>query len=119
MNIQVAALPDGTPLWFSRATPGRTHVLTAARAHGIVQICLTSQILVLADRTYQGAGATARTPTAAATYPSTTRRTTGTAAACTPLANAPPPDSSPGGCCGERAAQPSASGGSWQPCTPS
>jgi hypothetical protein len=45
MNVQVIAAPDGTPLWFSRATPGRTHDLTAARAHGIVQACLTRQIL--------------------------------------------------------------------------
>ncbi|GAA3596660.1 hypothetical protein GCM10022295_91870 [Streptomyces osmaniensis] len=36
--------------------------LTAARAHGIAQACLTRQILVLADRAYQGAGATVRTP---------------------------------------------------------
>ncbi|MFD7458816.1 MULTISPECIES: transposase family protein [unclassified Streptomyces] len=62
MNAQVIARPDGTPLWFSRATPGRTHDLTSARAHGIVQACLTRQILVLADRAYQGAGATFRTP---------------------------------------------------------
>ncbi|MFB6833650.1 transposase family protein [Streptomyces hydrogenans] len=62
MKVQVIARPDGTPLWFSRATPGRTHDLTAARAHGIVQACLTRQILVLADRAYQGAGATFRTP---------------------------------------------------------
>ncbi|MEW2426353.1 transposase family protein [Streptomyces nigra] len=62
MNVQVIAAPDGTPLWFSRATPGRTHDLTAARAHGIVQACLTRQILVLADRAYQGTGATFRTP---------------------------------------------------------
>ncbi|MEU2718936.1 transposase family protein, partial [Streptomyces sp. NPDC007205] len=41
---------------------GRTHDLTAARAHGIVQACLTRQILVLADRAHQGAGATVRTP---------------------------------------------------------
>lgn len=62
MNVQVIARADGTPLWFSRATPGRTHDLTSARAHGIVQACLTRQILVLADRAYQGAGATFRTP---------------------------------------------------------
>ncbi|MFD9903019.1 transposase family protein [Streptomyces sp. NPDC059063] len=62
MNVQVIARPDGTPLWFSRATAGRTHDLTAARAHGIVQACLTRQIPVLADRAYQGAGATFRTP---------------------------------------------------------
>jgi hypothetical protein len=62
MNVQVIARPDGAPLWFSRATPGRTHDLTAARAHGIVQACLTRQILVLTDRACQGAGATFRTP---------------------------------------------------------
>jgi hypothetical protein len=62
MNVQVIARPDGTPLWFSRATPGRTHDLTAARAHGIVQACITRQILILTDRAYQGAGATIRTP---------------------------------------------------------
>jgi len=28
MNVQVIARPDGTPLWFSRATPGRTHART-------------------------------------------------------------------------------------------
>lgn len=54
MNVQVIARSDGTPLWFSRATPGLTHDLTAARAHGIVQACLTRQTLVLADRAYQG-----------------------------------------------------------------
>jgi hypothetical protein len=62
MNVQVITRPDGTPQWYSRATPGRTHDLTAARAHGIVQACLTRQILVLADRAYPGADATFRTP---------------------------------------------------------
>ncbi|MEV7676908.1 transposase family protein [Streptomyces sp. NPDC088752] len=52
----------GIPLWFSRATPGCAHDLTAARPHGIIQACLTRQILVLADRAYQGAGATVRPP---------------------------------------------------------
>lgn len=32
MTMQVVARPDGTPLWCSRALPGRTHDLTAARA---------------------------------------------------------------------------------------
>ncbi|GHE14415.1 hypothetical protein GCM10010339_85010 [Streptomyces alanosinicus] len=53
---------DGTPLWFSRAPPGRTHDLTAVRAHGMVQSCLTRQLLVREDRAYQGVGATIRTP---------------------------------------------------------
>ncbi|MFE5947974.1 transposase family protein, partial [Streptomyces sp. NPDC056480] len=61
MNVQVTAR-TGTPLWFSRAAPGRTHDPTAARAHGTVQACLTRQIPVLADRACQGAGATVRTP---------------------------------------------------------
>ena len=29
MNVQVLAAPDGTPLWFSPALPGRTHDLTS------------------------------------------------------------------------------------------
>ncbi|GAA3596828.1 hypothetical protein GCM10022295_92000 [Streptomyces osmaniensis] len=62
MNVQVIARQDGTPLWFSRAAPGRTHDLTTARAHGIIEACLTRQILILADRAYRGAGATVRTP---------------------------------------------------------
>ncbi len=62
MNAQVVAAPDGTPLWFSRALPGHTHNLTAARAHGVIQACLTRQGLVLADRAHRGAGATFRTP---------------------------------------------------------
>jgi DDE superfamily endonuclease len=53
--------------WFPAATrpapstPGRRRA-RAARAHSIVQACLARQILVLADRAYQGAGATFRTP---------------------------------------------------------
>jgi hypothetical protein len=62
MNVQVVAVPDGTPPWFSRALPGRTHDLTAARAHGVIHACLDYQLLVLADCSYQGAGATVRTP---------------------------------------------------------
>jgi hypothetical protein len=62
MNVQLVAAPDGRPLWFSRALPGRTHDLTAARAHGVIQACLSRQLLVLADQAYRGAGATIRTP---------------------------------------------------------
>lgn len=62
MNVQVVARPDGTPLWFSRAIPDRTHDPTAARALGIVRACLSRQIPVLADRAYQGAGATFHAP---------------------------------------------------------
>ncbi len=62
MNVQVIARPDGTPLWFSRALPGRTHDLTASRAHGVIQACVTRQVLVLAGRAYRGANGTVRTP---------------------------------------------------------
>lgn len=54
VNVAVLARPDGTSLWYSRALPGRTHDLTPARAHEVIQ--------VLADRAYRGAGATVRTP---------------------------------------------------------
>ncbi|RPK55894.1 hypothetical protein EES43_25500 [Streptomyces sp. ADI96-02] len=91
MNVQVVARPDGTPLRFSRATPDRTHDLTAARAHGIVQACLTRQILVLADRAYQGAGAPPSAPptTTTTNSPSTTSSSTVTMPGCELRENAP------------------------------
>ncbi len=118
--MQVIARSDGTTLWFSRALPGRTHDLTAARAHGIVQACLTRQILVLADRAYQGAGATVRTPyKTTANNPTTTSNTTATTPACEPPANAPSPNSKPGASSAKHAAQPTASAPSLLPFTPS
>lgn len=93
MNAQVITTPDGTPPWFSRALPGRTHDLTAARAHGIVQACPTREILALADRAYQGAGSTVRAPTTTTmNCPSTTSSTTATTPASERPANEPPPD---------------------------
>lgn len=47
MNVQVIASANGTPLWFSQALPGRTHDLTAARAHGIVQARLSRKLTML------------------------------------------------------------------------
>jgi hypothetical protein len=61
MNVRVVAAPDGTPLWFSRASPCHTHDLTAARAHGVIQACLFRQLLIPADWACRGAGSTART----------------------------------------------------------
>ncbi|MFZ4302798.1 transposase family protein [Streptomyces cinereoruber] len=61
MNVQVIVCPDGTPLWFSPCGTGPHPRSDRGRAHGIVQTCLTRQILVLASRVYQGAGATFRT----------------------------------------------------------
>lgn len=94
MNVQVVTRPDGTPLWFSRATPGRIHDLTAARAHGIVQACLTRQVLVLADRAYQATGAVVSAPrtTVTANSPSTTSSSTATTPGFERLANAPSPN---------------------------
>lgn len=61
-----------------------------ARAHGIVQACLSRRILILGDRAYQGAGAAVRTPTAAtATCPSTTSHSTGTTHVSVLPVNAP------------------------------
>lgn len=45
-----------------KKTRGQSSGLTEARAHGVIQACLTGQLLVLADRAYRGAGATVRTP---------------------------------------------------------
>ncbi|MEU9706925.1 transposase family protein [Streptomyces sp. NPDC047981] len=62
MNVQVIAA--GTAHRSGSPAPLQTepHDLTAARSHGIVQACLTRQILLPADRAYQDAGATIRTP---------------------------------------------------------
>lgn len=85
MNAQAIRAPGGTPLWFSGATPGRTHDVTAARAHGIIHACPTPHILNLADRAHRGdrrhrprvAGAPSSPYTV--NWPSTLRGTTATA----------------------------------------
>ncbi len=55
MNVQVVTDPAGEILWISPALPGRTHDLTAARTHRIIQTCERQGVPVLADRAYQGA----------------------------------------------------------------
>lgn len=118
MTVQVIARSDGTPLWFSRTTPGRTHALTAARAHGIVQACLTRQILILADRAYPGAGATIRTPTTdTANCPSTTGSTTATTPSTRTRRTRLRTAQVPGACYAEHAAPPTASAPSSVPST--
>lgn len=57
MNVQVIAGPDGTVLWTSGAMPGKVHDLTAARVWGILRELEKAGILTLADKAYQGAGA--------------------------------------------------------------
>ena len=56
VNVQVVTDPTGHTLWISPALPGRTHDLTAARAHRIIRICERQGVPVLADRAYQGGG---------------------------------------------------------------
>ncbi|MGW0457389.1 transposase family protein [Streptomyces tendae] len=56
VNVQIVADPVGKLLWISPALPGRTHDLTAARAHRIIRICERQGVPVLADRAYIGAG---------------------------------------------------------------
>jgi hypothetical protein len=56
VNVQVITEPAGRTLWLSPAPPGRTHDLTAARTHKIIQICERQGVPVLADMAYIGAG---------------------------------------------------------------
>jgi hypothetical protein len=56
VNVQVIADAVGRLVWASPALPGATHDLTAARAHGVIE-ALTS-----ADKGYQGARGSVRTP---------------------------------------------------------
>ncbi|MFB8237587.1 transposase family protein [Kitasatospora purpeofusca] len=62
VNVQVVANPTGKLLWISPALPGRTHDLTAARAHRIIRICERQGVPVLADRACIGAGCWVTTP---------------------------------------------------------
>ncbi|GGS52054.1 hypothetical protein GCM10010206_12270 [Streptomyces cinerochromogenes] len=58
----MGAAAGGKLLWISPALPGRTHDLTAARAHRIIRICERQGVPVLADRAYIGAGYWVTTP---------------------------------------------------------
>jgi hypothetical protein len=62
MNVQVVADPAGRLVWASPALPGRTHDLTAARTVGLIDALTSGNILTFADKGYQGAGGTIRTP---------------------------------------------------------
>jgi len=63
VNLQVITGPAGRLVWISRALPGRTHDLTAARTHRIVKTCIRLRIPALADLAYTGAGGTFAMPT--------------------------------------------------------
>ncbi len=60
--MQVIADPAGRLVWASAALPGAVHDLTAARAHDIVNALTSAEVLTFADRGYQGAGGSVRTP---------------------------------------------------------
>ena len=62
VNAQVLADAAGRMKWVSPALPGSTHDLTAARTHGIIDALATADVMTFADRGYQGAGGSVRTP---------------------------------------------------------
>ena len=51
-----------TPTWASPALPGAVHDLTAARTHGIIEALTSADAMPLADKGYQGARGSVRTP---------------------------------------------------------
>ncbi|GAA0938416.1 IS5/IS1182 family transposase [Virgisporangium ochraceum] len=62
INVQVIADCAGRLKWVSPALPGSTHDLTAAREHGIIDALTEAGVMTFADKGYQGAGGTVRTP---------------------------------------------------------
>ncbi|GGL88621.1 hypothetical protein GCM10012279_02810 [Micromonospora yangpuensis] len=54
--------PAGGLVWASSALPGAVHDLTAARTVGLVDALTSSDVMTFADKGYQGAGGTIRTP---------------------------------------------------------
>jgi hypothetical protein len=62
VNVQVIADPAGRLVWASAALPGSTHDLTAARTHHITGTLTKANVMTFADKAYQGARGTIRTP---------------------------------------------------------
>ncbi|MFT7836807.1 transposase family protein [Saccharothrix sp. BKS2] len=62
VNVQILADPAGRLVWASAVLPGAVHDLTAARTHGLVDMPTTHNVTTFADKAYQGAGGTVRTP---------------------------------------------------------
>ncbi|MEU7906394.1 transposase family protein [Actinoplanes sp. NPDC049118] len=62
MNVQVIADPAGRLVWASPALPGAAHDLTAARTHGIIVALSSADVMTFADKAYQGARGSVRTP---------------------------------------------------------
>jgi hypothetical protein len=62
VNVQVIADPAGRLIWASAALPGSSHDLTAARSHGIIDALSSANVMTFADKAYQGARGSIRTP---------------------------------------------------------
>jgi hypothetical protein len=62
VNVQVIADAAGRLVWASAALPGAVHDLTAARTQGIIDALTGANVMTFADKGYQGAGGTIRTP---------------------------------------------------------
>ena len=62
VNVQVIADPAGRLVWASPALPGSAHDLTAARTHNIIEALSGQNVMTFADKAYQGARGSVRTP---------------------------------------------------------
>jgi hypothetical protein len=62
VNVQVLADAAGRLVWVSPALPGAVHDLTAARTVGLIDALAAANVETLADKAYQGAGGSIRTP---------------------------------------------------------
>lgn len=62
LNVQILADPRGNLVWASPALPGSQHDLTAARTHQLIEALTENQVMTFADKGYQGAGGSIRTP---------------------------------------------------------
>ncbi len=62
MNVQLLADPMGRLVWASPALPGAVHDVSAARKVGLIDALTSADVKTFADKGYQGAGATIRTP---------------------------------------------------------
>jgi hypothetical protein len=62
VNVQVIADAAGRLVWASAALPGGAHDLTAARTHGIIDALTSANVMTFADKAYQGARGSIRTP---------------------------------------------------------
>ncbi|WP_405103966.1 transposase family protein [Micromonospora sp. NBC_01412] len=62
VNVQVIADAAGRLVWASPALPGSAHALTAARVHGIIDALTSPDVMTFADKGYQGARGSVRTP---------------------------------------------------------